>query len=183
MASYLTSVYKQFKYYKNLGDKTIAQLSLNQIKQEIEKDTNSIAIIVNHLSGNMISRWTNFLTEDGEKSWRQRDSEFIETFTSKAKILEVWEKGWACFFEALKSIEPSQLEDIIYIRNQGHTITEAINRQMMHYSYHIGQIVLIGKLIKGEKWECLSIQKGASNSYNNDKFSKEKSQKHFTEDL
>jgi len=181
--SYLDSVLKQFKYYKSLGDKTIAQLNEEELKKEFVQDSNSIAIIIKHLAGNMLSRWTNFLTEDGEKDWRQRDDEFINTLETKAEIKALWNKGWECLFQALEPLDEDDLEKIIYIRNHGHTVTEAINRQTMHYAYHIGQIVFLGKLLKGENWQSLSIPKGKSSAYNQAKFSKDKTRRHFTEDL
>jgi uncharacterized damage-inducible protein DinB len=181
--SYLSSTIKQFEYYKSLGDKTIGQLSFEDLQNEVAKDSNSIAIIVKHLVGNMLSRWTNFLSEDGEKEWRQRDEEFEDTFTSKEELLNTWQQGSNCLFNTLKLLSKNDLERIIYIRNQGHTVTEAINRQMMHYSYHIGQIVFLGKLIKGKDWQSLSIPKGGSKVYNKAKFGKDKGQRHFTEDL
>ena len=182
-SSYLPSSIKQFKYYKSLGDKTISQLSFEELKKEYTPDSNSIAIIVKHMVGNMLSRWTNFLTEDGEKTWRHRDKEFIDTYTSKAELLKSWNQGWDCLFEAILPLTETNLEHIIYIRNQGHTVTEAINRQMMHYAYHVGQIVFLGKLIKDKEWQSLSIPKGESKTYNKDKFEKDKSRTHFTEDL
>ena len=131
----------------------------------------------------MLSRWTNFLSDDGEKEWRKRDEEFEDTFTSKEDLINTWNKGWNCLFEAIKPLSKNDLEQIIYIRNQGHTVTEAINRQMMHYAYHVGQIVFMGKLIKGANWKSLSIAKGKSKAYNKDKFQKDKVKRHFTDDL
>lgn len=181
--SYLQSATKQFEYYKLLGDKTFEQLSNEELHKEFITDTNSIAIIVKHLVGNMLSRWTNFLTEDGEKSWRHRDAEFIDTLKTKGELISTWNKGWNCLFNTLNSLSENDLERIIYIRNHGHTVTEAINRQLSHYAYHVGQIVFLGKLLKGNNWQSLSIPKGNSKRYNAEKFSKEKSRKHFTEDL
>ncbi|BAO77119.1 DUF1572 family protein [Winogradskyella sp. PG-2] len=181
--SYLTSSIKQFEYYKSLGDKTIAQLSFDELKKEFSEDSNSITIIVKHIVGNMLSRWTNFLTEDGEKEWRKRDEEFEDTYASKEDLVNSWDKGWNCLFEAIRPLSSNDLDQIIYIRNQGHTVTEAMNRQMMHYAYHVGQIVFLGKLIKGTDWQSLSIPKGKSKAYNKDKFSKDKGKRHFTEDL
>ncbi len=183
MNSYLPSTIKQFEYYKSLGDKTISQLTFEDLQNEVAKDSNSIAIIVKHLVGNMLSRWTDFLTEDGEKEWRQRDEEFEDTFSSKAELLEAWQSGWDCLFNAFKQLSENDLERIIYIRNEGHTITEAIHRQMMHYGYHVGQIVFLGKLIKGNDWQSLSIPKGQSKIYNKAKFETDKSRRHFTDDL
>ena len=183
MNSYLPSTIKQFEYYKSLGDKTIAQLSFEELKKEFAEDSNSIAIIVKHLAGNMLSRWTNFLSEDGEKEWRKRDEEFEDTFLSKKDLIKIWDEGWDCLFIALKPLSKNDLEQIIYIRNQGHTITEAIHRQMMHYGYHIGQIVFLGKLIKGKDWQSLSIPKGQSKVYNKTKFETDKRRRYFTGDL
>ena len=182
-SSYLSSIIKQFEYYKSLGDKTFNQLTDEQIHWQYNNESNSVAIIVKHIVGNMLSRWTNFLTEDGEKTWRERDEEFEDTYTSKIQMLKAWEQGWECLFNAVKPLEENQLEQIIYIRNQGHTVTEAINRQLAHYSYHIGQVVFLGKMITDENWKSLSIPKGASIKYNQEKFSKEKGKRHFTEDL
>ena len=181
--SYLESAIKQFMYYKSLGDKTFDQFSFEELQKEVVHDANSIAIIVKHLVGNMLSRWTNFLTEDGEKPWRQRDSEFIGSYKNKEELISNWNVGWTCLMDALNSLTEVDLNTIIYIRNEGHTITEAINRQLCHYSYHIGQIVFIGKLNKGKNWHSLSIPKGNSTKFNAEKFSKEKSKRHFSDDL
>lgn len=185
--NYLESVKKQFLYYKTLGEKSFDQLEPEQLFVAVNDDTNSIATIVQHLSGNMLSRWTDFLTTDGEKEWRNRDSEFdshLHGNDTKAKeeLLEIWNKGWNCFFEALDSLQPEQLSTIIYIRNEGHTILEAINRQLAHYPYHIGQIVFYAKMLKKTEWNSLSIPKNKSNSYNDGKFAQEKSIKNFTDD-
>ncbi|CAM1364000.1 conserved protein of unknown function [Tenacibaculum soleae] len=181
--SYLPSVKKQFEYYKLLGDKTFAQLTTDQFFLFSSKNDNSIAIITKHIAGNMLSRWTHFLTEDGEKEWRNRDDEFINSFTTKEKVIAYWEVGWKCLFDALNNINTQNANTIVYIRNQGHTITEAINRQLCHYSYHIGQIVFLGKFLTADKWQTLSVAKGTSKEYNAEKFSKKKTRKHFTEDL
>ena len=141
MISYLDSVRKQFEYYKSIGDKTFEQLSFEELKIQFTQDSNSISIIVKHLVGNMLSRWTNFLTEYGEKEWRQRDKEFIDNYSNKEDLFNSWNKGWSCLFNTLDAINNNDLNHIVYIRNQGHTVTEALNRQMMHYAYHIGQIV------------------------------------------
>lgn len=181
--SYLNSIIKQFEYYKMLGDKTFEQLNDTNMHWQYNAESNSISIIVKHIVGNMLSRWTNFLTEDGEKTWRHRDAEFEDTYSTKKDMLKAWEKGWQCLFEAIKPLKESDLERVIYIRNQGHTVTEAINRQLSHYAFHIGQIVFTGKLIKGSNWQSLSVPKGKSSAFNKEKFSKEKGRRHFTEDL
>ncbi|MGB0892002.1 MAG: DUF1572 family protein [Flavobacteriaceae bacterium] len=181
--SYLPSVKKQFEYYKSLGDKTFAQLTEEQFFWLPNEDDNSVAIIVKHIAGNMKSRWTNFLTEDGEKEWRNRDEEFVNSFTTKEEVISYWESGWKCLFDAINPLKEKDMDTIVYIRNHGHTITEAINRQLCHYSYHVGQIVFLGKLLLGEKFKSLSVAKGTSKEYNADKFSKEKRRTHFTDDL
>lgn len=180
--NYIESVKKQFLYYKTIGGKAIEQLEPEQLFISVNEDTNSIAMIIQHVSGNMLSRWTDFLTSDGEKDWRNRDNEFEETITNKEELMNLWNKGWDCFFGALNSLQPEQLETIIYIRNEGHTVIEAINRQLAHYPYHIGQIVFYSKMLKQSEWNSLSIPKNKSNSYNSDKFSKEKIIKNFTDD-
>lgn len=180
--NYIESVKKQFLYYKTIGEKAMEQLEPEQLFISVNEDTNSIAMIIQHMSGNMLSRWTDFLTSDGEKDWRNRDNEFEETITNKEELMNLWNKGWDCFFGALNSLQPEQLETVIYIRNEGHTVMEAINRQLAHYPYHIGQIVFYSKMLKQSEWNSLSIPKNKSNSYNSDKFSKEKSIKNFTDD-
>lgn len=180
--NYLESVKKQFLYYKTLGEKAMEQLEPEQLFVSVNEDTNSISIIVNHLVGNMLSRWIDFLTTDGEKEWRNRDAEFEEIIKTKPELLDHWEKGWQCLFDALNTLQPQQLDEIIYIRNEGHTVIEALNRQLAHYPYHIGQIVFYAKMLKKTKWQSLSIPKNKSNNYNADKFSKEKSIKNFTDD-
>lgn len=183
MSSYLSSVIKQFKYYKKLGDRTFDQLKNDDIHWQLHHETNSISIIVKHITGNMRSRWTNFRTEDGEKSWRKRDEEFIDTYKDKAEMQRAWDEAWAILLGVLDELREEELEEMVYIRNQGHTIVEAINRQMAHYAYHIGQIVQLGKMIKGADWESLSIPKGLSESFNKQKFNQDKGRRHFTEDL
>lgn len=180
--SYLESVKKQFLYYKMLGEKAIDQLELEQLFIAINEDTNSIATIIKHISGNMLSRWTDFLTTDGEKEWRNRDAEFENDLQTKEEVFIVWNKGWNCFLETLNTLKPEQLSDIIYIRNEGHTVIEAINRQLAHYPYHIGQIVFYAKQLKNGSWDSLSIPKNKSGNYNAEKFAKEKEIKNFTDD-
>ena len=181
--TYLESTKKQFEYYKMLGDKTIAQLPDDKLFWQYNDESNSIAIIVKHLSGNMLSRWTDFLTSDGEKDWRHRDKEFENDIKTKTELIQKWNDGWNCLFNALNSLKDVDFSRTIYIRNQGHSITEAINRQLAHYPYHVGQMVFIGKMICNEKWVSLSIPRGNSNSYNTEKFSKEKHNEHFTEEF
>lgn len=181
-AIYLESVKKQFLYYKLLGEKAINQLAEEQLFLALNDDTNSIALIVKHLSGNMLSRWTDFLTTDGEKDFRNRDAEFENNWSTKEEVMAHWDKGWNCFLNSLESLQPEQLNTIIYIRNEGHTVMEAINRQLAHYPYHIGQIVFSAKQLKNRDWESLSIPKNKSQSYNATKFAQEKKKQHFTDE-
>jgi len=151
-----------------LGDKSFEQLSDEQIFWQFNQESNSIAIIVKHVAGNMLSRWTNFLTEDGEKPWRNRDEEFLNTFQSKDEVLDYWEKGWKCLFEALSQINDQNLYSTIYIRNEGHSVIDAVFRQLAHYPYHIGQIVFIAKMMKNDDWKTLSIARNKSQDFNNE---------------
>lgn len=180
---YLESAKKQFEYYKMLGDKTIAQLPDDKLFWQYNEESNSIAIIINHLSGNMLSRWTDIFTSDGEKEWRHRDKEFENNIKTKPELIQKWNEGWNCLFNTLNSLQEDDFSKTIYIRNQGHSLTEAINRQLAHYPYHIGQIVFIGKMICNQNWKSLSIPRGNSNTYNAEKFTKEKHKEHFTEEF
>lgn len=179
---YLESVKKQMLYYKTIAEKAMEQLEVEQLFISVNENTNSIATIVRHMSGNMLSRWTDFLTTDGEKVWRKRDEEFENTIQTREELLNIWNEGWNCFFSAINDLQPDDLSRIIYIRNEGQTALDAINRQLAHYPYHIGQIVFYAKMLKKEEWNSLSIPKNKSKDYNADKFSKDKSLKHFTDD-
>lgn len=180
---YLFSVRKQFNYYKMLGEQTFAQLSEEELTWHFNEESNSIAIIVNHLWGNMKSRWTDFLYTDGEKEWRNREEEFEPIIQCRTMLVERWNDGWHCLFAALDQIDESNFDAEVYIRSQKHSIVEALNRQMMHYSYHIGQIVYVGRMLKREDWQSLSIPKGQSKAFNNEKQAKGKHTGHFTDDL
>ncbi|MEL7533604.1 MAG: DUF1572 family protein [Bacteroidota bacterium] len=180
--NYLASTRKQFQYYQLLGDKTFAQLEDEQLFWQFNPESNSIAIMVKHLWGNMLSRWTDFLTADGEKEWRDRDGEFEASIQTRAELEEKWAAGWDCVFHAMDSIKAEHHEQLIYIRNVGHSIPEAINRQLAHYAYHVGQIVYVGRMLKGSEWQSLSIPKGESKTFNKKKFAQPKRKGHFTED-
>ncbi|MGW9685893.1 DUF1572 family protein [Flagellimonas sp. 2504JD1-5] len=168
--NYLKSVQFEFRRYKTMGDKTFAQLSEEEIHWKYMETDNSLAIIVKHMVGNMLSRWTNFLTEDGEKTWRNREMEFEGEYKSKAAMLEAWEKGWKCLFDALESLNSSNFDSKIKIRAQEHTIVEAINRQLAHYASHVGQIAFLGKMLRGQDWVSLSVPKGGSEAFNKKMF-------------
>lgn len=169
---YLQSVLKEFRRYKSLGDKTFGRLGDEDIHWKAHEDNNSIAVIAKHMAGNMLSRWTNFLTEDGEKEWRKRDSEFQDNFRNKEEMISYWEKGWSCLFETLGKLKPDDLEASVFIRGEKHSVTEAVNRQLGHHAYHTGQIVLLAKQILGDQWESLSIPKGRSAQFNKSMFKK-----------
>jgi len=180
---YLSSARKQFEYYKMLGEKTFAQLTDEQLFWQYNAESNSIATIVKHLWGNMMSRWTDFLTTDGEKEWRQREAEFENDLQTRAELMSKWNEGWDCLFSALDLVNEENIGTIIYIRNQGHSIVEAINRQLAHYPYHVGQIIFIGKMVKDADWSSLSIPRGGSQQYNAEKFEMPQHRAHFTEEF
>jgi hypothetical protein len=163
---FLASAITRVNYYKVLGEKTFDQLEDRDFYYQPDPRSNSIAIIIQHMSGNMLSRWTGFLTEDGEKNWRSRDKEFNNQDLGRAQLMEIWEKGWNCFIDALQSLKEEDLLKIIHIRTESLIVVDAINRQLAHYPYHVGQIVYIGKLLRGDKWQSLSIAKGKSDDYN-----------------
>jgi Protein of unknown function (DUF1572) len=163
---FLQSAIKRLSYYKELGDKTFIQLTDADFHYQPNKESNSIAIIIQHTAGNMLSRWTDFLTTDGEKKWRNRDTEFEEQHLSKQQLIEVWEKGWQCCLTALKSLTENDLLTTVNIREEGLLVVDAINRQLAHYPYHVGQIIYVARLIKNTNWQNLSIPKGQSAAFN-----------------
>lgn len=167
-AAFLASAISRVSYYKSLGDKSIAQLEESDIYFKPNENANSIAVIIQHMAGNMISRWTNFLTEDGEKDWRNRDQEFEESKIPLSELLALWEKGWDCFLSALHQLSEVDLLKTIHIRTEPMTVVDAINRQLSHYPYHVGQIVYVARLIKNKKWGSLSIPPGQSAQFNQD---------------
>jgi hypothetical protein len=175
---FLQTVIRRVKYYKDLGDKTFEQLNDADFHYQPNAESNSIAVIIQHVSGNMLSRWTNFLTEDGEKEWRLRDDEFAIHQYSKQQLTAIWEKGWSCFLGALGSLQEGDLLKTIYIRQEGLTVTDAINRQLAHYPYHVGQIVYVGRIIKDQSWKNLSIPKRASQQYNQNEKIKDPAKKY-----
>ena len=163
---FLSVSVKRMKYYKELGEKTFEQLDDKDFHFQPSSESNSIAVMIQHIAGNMLSRFTNFLTEDGEKDWRNRDGEFEAHDYNKQQLIELWNKGWNCFFDTLESLNENDLVKIVSIRGERLSAIDAIIRQLAHYPYHIGQIVYVGRLIKNESWKNLSIPKGASQAYN-----------------
>ncbi len=156
---YLASVTKIFLQYKKIAEDAIAQLQPAQLFVQPNENSNSVAVVVKHMAGNMISRWTDFFTTDGEKPNRNRDGEFENDAPDKELLLKHWEQGWNVFLDTLTAIKPEDLHRIIHIRGEAHTAMEAINRQLAHYSYHVGQIVYASKMLKEAEWNTLSIPK------------------------
>jgi len=168
--TYLESALFEFNRYKSLGDKTFDQLTTAELYYSATDSDNSIALIIKHMAGNMRSRWTHFFEEDGEKKWRDRDTEFQDPPNTREEVITLWESGWQCLFNALSEINATNFDNMVRIRNEEHTVIAAINRQLAHYAHHVGQIVLLGKQLKGDKWQSLSIPKGSSEDFNNSMF-------------
>jgi hypothetical protein len=180
---YLESVKKQFAYYKHLADASIARVTDDSLFWQYNQESNSMAIIMNHMAGNMLSRWTDFLTTDGEKEWRNREQEFENNTSGKTELLAHWESGWKCLFDALDTLTTEDLGKKVYIRNMEHSVADAINRQLAHYPYHVGQLVFLGKMICNTSWISLSIPRGNSNTFNAEKFAQPKHKEHFTDEF
>jgi hypothetical protein len=165
--NYFDDALSSFRAYKKLADKAIAQLQDEEFFVAIDEESNSVAVVMKHIAGNMLSRWTDFLTSDGEKPDRNRDMEFvIEPQTRKDDVLAYWELGWKCVFDALEPLHPEDFEKTVLIRGEKHTIVQAINRQMTHYAYHIGQIAFLAKHFRSAEWKSLSIPKNRSAEFN-----------------
>ncbi len=164
--SVMRSFEQTFRSYKQLGEKAMLQVSDEALHWQFNEESNSIATIVNHLHGNMLSRWTDFLTSDGEKPWRQRDAEFEVHELSRAELMRRWEEGWRCLFSAIEELAEEDLYRTVLIRHEEHSVAEAINRQIAHYAYHVGQIVYIARMVKGSTWTSLSIPKNGTAEFN-----------------
>jgi hypothetical protein len=164
---YLEDALSTFREYKKLAEKAFAQISDEEFFLSIDEEANSVAVIIKHISGNMLSRWTDFLTTDGEKPERQRDLEFVITpETGKEDLFGQWERGWACLFAALEPLTADDFSRKVLIRGEEHSIVEAINRQLTHYAYHIGQIVFLCKHFRSQEWKSLSIPRNRSVEFN-----------------
>ena len=164
---YLDDALRRFRDYKKLAERAFAQISDEEFFRTLDEESNSIAINMKHIAGNMISRWTDFLTTDGEKPERNRDLEFVMLpETSKNDMLAYWERGWQCVFEAVEPLKPEDLMRTIRVRGQDHTVVQAINRQLAHYAYHVGQIVFLAKHFKSSEWQSLSVPKNRSAEFN-----------------
>ncbi len=164
--SYLEDSLALFRYYKTLAERAMAQVTDEQLQAVLDSEMNSIAVIVKHMAGNMRSRWTDFLSSDGEKSNRDRDAEFIDGPATREAVLALWEEGWQWLFTALESLSDQDLTRTITIRGEAHSVIQAINRQIAHYAYHCGQIVLLAKHFKSHEWQSLSVPRSQSASFN-----------------
>jgi hypothetical protein len=175
--SYAEDARAIFRQYKNLADAAIAQVGDADLYCILDPEANSIAIVIKHMSGNMLSRWTDFLTTDGEKPFRNRDTEFEYPPDTRASLLALWERGWSCLFDALEPLTEADLARTITIRGEAHSVMQAINRQVAHYSYHCGQIVLLAKHFRSSNWKCLSVPRKQSNEFNRKVLAGEASQR------
>lgn len=164
---YLKDAIGSFKAYKKLAEKAIEQVTDQELFVTLDEEGNSIAVVMKHMAGNMLSRWTDFLTSDGEKPDRNRDMEFvIEEGTTKEAVLAYWERGWQAVFAAVEPLQPQDFERTVSIRGEAHTIVQAINRQLTHYSYHVGQIVFLAKHFRSSQWKSLSVPRNRSAEFN-----------------
>src|ERR1700761_2144471 len=175
--SYIEDAVAVFRYYKKLGERAMAQVADEQLFTALDGEANSIAIIVKHMVGNMRSRWTDFLTSDGEKPYRNRDSEFVDPPTTRAALLADWEAGWNCLFGAIEPLTDNDLARTITIRGEAHSVMQAINRQLAHYPHHVGQIVLLAKYFSGHQWQSLSIPRTHPSQFNHEVASGKASQR------
>ncbi len=164
--SYSEDSLSLFRYYKKLAERAMEQVTDEQLFTSLDEEANSIAIVVKHMAGNMRSRWTDFLTTDGEKAGRDRDSEFVDPPATREALLEGWEDGWTRVFQALEPLSDADLGRTITIRGEAHSVMQAINRQASHYAYHVGQIVLLAKHFACERWQSLSVPRNRSAEFN-----------------
>lgn len=163
---YLEDVIGEFRKYKKYGDRAVAQVSDADFFRQIDPESNSVALVMKHISGNLRSRWTNFLTTDGEKPDRNRDTEFERSESdTKESILDRWESGWRTLFDALEPLTDDDLQRTVAIRGEPHTVVQAINRQLTHYASHVGQLVFLAKHLAGDRWKTLSIPRGKSREF------------------
>ena len=166
-AAYLEEAVRSFRGHKRLAEGALSQLSDEELFQIIDPESNSVAVILKHMAGNMRSRWTDFLSTDGEKPDRNRDQEFIiDEHTSRESLMNIWERGWQYVFDTLQSLQPDDISRIVTIREQEHTVLQAINRALAHYAYHVGQIVFLAKHLKSSEWKTLSVPRGKSDEFN-----------------
>jgi hypothetical protein len=165
-AEFLSAIVNAFETNKRLADRAVEQVPDDKLHAALDANTNSIAVIMKHVAGNLLSRWTDFLTADGEKPWRNRDGEFVDSFAGRAEILAFWERGWACLLQTLRGLRPENLEMTVTIRGEPHSVPLALERSLGHTCYHIGQIVLLARFHAGENWNTLTIPRGGSEQFN-----------------
>ena len=165
-ATFMAAIINAFEANKRLADRAVAQVPDDKLHAALDAHTNSIAVMMKRVAGNLASRWTDFLTTDGEKPWRNRDEEFVDSFRGRAEILELWERGWACLLKTLQGLKPEDLEKTVLIRGEPHSVPLALERSLGHTCYHIGQIVQVARIHAGEKWNTLTIPRGGSEQFN-----------------
>lgn len=165
-SEFLSAILNAFEANKRLADRAIEQVPDEKLHVALDVNTNSIAVIMKHVAGNLTSRWTDFLTTDGEKPGRNRDDEFVDTMKSRAEMLDCWERGWACLFAAIRSLKPEDLAKTVLIRGESHTVPLALSRSLGHTCYHIGQIVQVARVLAGDAWKTLTIPRGGSEQFN-----------------
>ena len=165
-ADFVASILNAFEANKRLADRAVAQVPDDKLHVALDVNTNSIAVVMKHVAGNLLSRWTDFLTTDGEKPWRNRDDEFVDSFRSRAELLELWERGWTCLLGTLNALTPEDLGKTVLIRGEPLSVPLALERSLGHTCYHIGQIVQVARVHAGDRWQTLTIPRGQSQQYN-----------------
>src|SRR5947209_4400211 len=166
LAEFMAATINALEANKRLADRAVEQVPDDKLRIALDGNTNCIAVIMKHVAGNLASRWTDFLTTDGEKPWRNRDDEFVDTFGNRAEVLQAWERGWACLMTTLKGLTRDDLEKTVFIRGEPHSVPLALERSLGHTAYHVGQIVQFARILVGEKWNTLTIPRGGSQQYN-----------------
>jgi hypothetical protein len=169
-AEFMNAIINAFEANKRLADRAVEQLPDDKLHVALDENTDSVAVVMKHVAGNLISRWTDFLTMDGEKPGRNRDDEFVDSFSSRAELLDCWERGWACLLTTLKSLKPEDLGKTVLIREEPHSVPLALERSLGHSCYHIGQIVQLARIHAGENWKTLTIPRGGSEQFNKEKW-------------
>ncbi|TWU49272.1 DinB family protein [Rubripirellula reticaptiva] len=172
----VNSAAASFRANKGWADKAIAQLIDEKLHVTLDENTNSIAVIMKHVGGNLKSRWTDFLTTDGEKEWRNRDNEFVDSFSGRQQVVDHWEEGWTSLFQTLAALRPEDLSKSVTIRGEAHSVPLAIHRSLAHCAYHIGQIIMVARILAGDEWQTITIPRGESASYNENVWVKEHDQ-------
>ena len=164
--AFLDSAVAMFRSQKKLAERAIGQLTDEQLHQPLDENTNNVAVIMKHMAGNMCSRWTDFLAADGEKPWRHRDNEFVDDIASRDELMTLWERGWGRLFATMESLTVHDLTRSVTIRGEPHSVIQAVHRELGHYGYHVGQIVLVARVLRKDKWQTLTVPPGGSEEYN-----------------